>query len=119
MTGADEWVLEDGDIPFYRRENSALVYRGRNYELFAALSGIRGHHRQLIPSRGLPSDVSPIVAACANVESDCVGHSFALLEELRSIEETDCSDAVFTSVLEEMARIAAKGAVRAVYWFDP
>lgn len=113
-----EWVLLDGAIPFYRDDESPLVYRVRNYDLFGALGGVRGIEPRVLPVRGLPRDVSPIVAACAAVDEDCIGHSFAVLPELRALEEKKFCDLSFVAVLKEMQSLADVGTVRAVYWFD-
>lgn len=118
-TESGEWSLLDGDVPFYLSEESPLVYRGRNYELFGALAGVRGVQSRMLPLRGLPSDVSPIVAACAAVDDgDCTAHSFAELAELQALQGKDFCDEVFASVLGEMQRLATVAPVRAVYWFD-
>ena len=113
------WVLLDGDVPFLHVDETPLVYRGRNYELFGALAGVRGATPRQLPARGLPADVSPIVAACEKVEDHYVGHGFASLSELKAFFARDFSEYVFESVVEHMERYAGGDAeVRAVFWFD-
>lgn len=113
------WVLLDGAVPFLEVDESPLVYRVRNYELFGALAGVRGKTPRELPVRGLPVDVSPIVAACAKThEYYCRGHGFASLPELRVFFGRDFSDCVLESVVGEMERSANGGEIRAVFWFD-
>ena len=118
-TASSPWVLLDGDVPFLHVDDSPLVYRLRNYELFGALAGVRGATPRELPVRGLPVDVSPIVAACAKThEYYCRGQGFASLPELKVFFGRDFSDCVFESVVGEMERCADGGEVRAVFWFD-
>ena len=113
------WVLLDGDVPFLHVDDSPLVYRGRNYELFGALAGVRGATHRQLPVRGLPVDVSPIVAACTTVEDHYRGHGFASILELRQLFGREFSDFVFEAVVECMDQYTKDGAeVRAVFWFD-
>lgn len=60
-----------------------LSATGRNYELFADLAGVRGEGPD---PKGLPEDVSPLIARSAD-EWDCDGHShsYCSIEEFEEI----------------------------------
>ena len=59
-------------------------YNGRNYELFAALAGVRGWAEPIVAPRGIPQDVSNDVSDEYDREKDWVHTpSWLTLAELR------------------------------------
>lgn len=103
---------EDGLRPF------AFVQLDRNYSLFDLLG--RGA-APIMPSRGLPKDLSPEVRAeAARWEGDSHDHSWLTLEELLAHDWSvhEYVEEFATLTLHQLHRLGSPTDVRLVFYFD-
>lgn len=124
---ADKWIHEDyGDDEFYWSNSDSAYYKGRNYQLFELLAGVRGDEYKAISlPRGIPDDCSygykTAVEQCYGY-----GHSFSYftLTELLEIDWIKYkNDGYFLEsilqTLENMKTIDSNtDNVRALFFFD-
>ena len=103
------WTFLDGDVPLARSRRSSLIYTGTDLSVQRALqSPVKDR------AIGLPSDVSPIVRACEQVQSaPSTMHSWRTIEELVDLP---VKDPELVAVIEAMLGVEAQ---RCVYWFEP
>jgi hypothetical protein len=113
------YVDEDGN----RWPEHEPIYSGRNYFLFAVLAGVRNSYdvTPISPPKGLPSDVSLLVASDAEAWRD-EGHDFSYL----SLEELEAYGWTGLSVTErrwvsadEYRRFTSEGWPRQWWARDP
>ncbi|MCK4815818.1 hypothetical protein KA005_08610 [bacterium] len=75
----DEWEQEYSHVDFYR---------GRNYELFGALAGVRSGTNKFIPPKGVPSDASKeCLADFERWNSDAHTPSWLTLAEIKQLRK--------------------------------
>ncbi len=93
-TNVDSWVInpyfdpmedDSGESPMSRRD----IYRGRNYELFGTLCGVRNDELPRISDpRGIPKDAHPMTMGdFANWGDDGHSASWVTLKELKDFDE--------------------------------
>lgn len=100
----DEWAKVDEEHSFPEVVYEKQFYNGRNYRLFGVLANVRNGHgfagvktgepvKPIDMPRGLPSNVSHPVKACA-AAWDCDGHSHSWFElpELLAYDWTQIMD---------------------------
>lgn len=95
-------------------------YSGRNYELFAILSGVRGGPDPdfTIEDRGVPEDCDPVVAAYMD-NQDLHSQGYYTLAELQKFDWKDRQFREFVKTMDKMARLADDPEnVRAVFCYD-
>ena len=123
---ADKWIHEDyGDDDFYWSNYDSAYYKGRNYQLFELLAGVRGDEDKAITSpRGVPEDCSFGYRTIVE-QWDCDGHSFSYftLSELLEIDWEKYREEYyldeFIQALENMKAIDSNyDNVRALFFFD-
>ncbi|MCP4700482.1 MAG: hypothetical protein GY862_27070 [Gammaproteobacteria bacterium] len=91
IDGADRWINIDPHI-WCKHENELIkndVYRGRNYELFAAIANVRnGAGNVHVEPKGMPDDCHKITKDCAELwGGDGHSHSHLTVSELKEINE--------------------------------
>ncbi|MFF2196983.1 hypothetical protein [Streptomyces sp. NPDC058157] len=92
-----------GDEPWSAAVDLELLYRGRNYDAFGCLFGIRNHarFRPLAADRGLPPDASPAVcAAFADWGRDAHGATWVDWAELRRVDWSEPAAGVDSRIHE-------------------
>jgi len=98
-----------------------IFYRGRDYELFGILSGVRGDAVEGFTqeNRGMPLDPSPVLARDA-LSPDYHSHTWYTLKELQAHDWTRYEYmASFRSTINQMQDLAHDHEdVRAVFWYD-
>ena len=123
---ADEWVTADGYT--YVDYNSSF-YRGRNYQLFGVLAGVRyapTEQYPMIEPRGIPDDVSkPVADSYGEWGSDAHTPSYLTLSELKQIDWTKFKESdynwfsEFENTIERMDELSNNEEdIRCVFWFD-
>jgi len=110
----DYWQLNpyyDGIDKHEQQYEHVSVFRGRNYELFNILAGVRGGGDGMIDSpRGLPEDVSEVTKKESEKwDSDGHSHSHFTLLELRAFLEQNPSTRYGGMVKPEDAEKIDKG----------
>lgn len=119
--------LIEGDAIENEKDNESIclaignIYRGRNYELFGELAGVRSDTTPISWPKGLPDDVSDQIASCSD-EWGCDGHShsYYCLEELLDNKHRLSGIKKVIKILERMSKIynLMPDEIRIVFWFD-
>lgn len=126
----DIWVLDnDYDPPLLITPYGKRFYNGGgNYNLFAALCGVRSYHfkdetKMISEPRGIPNDTCKLIKR--QVErwgSDGHSHNYNTLKELKDFQWTPYGDTVNAFLEEVLPKMEAVGvdedSVRIVYFFD-
>jgi hypothetical protein len=128
---ADPYYSPDREICRWNTPYTSQPYRGRNYDLFALLAGVRNYNkiRPISEPKGLPEDVSRIIKAYSDDwDVDGHSHSWLTLAELQAWDwasqnrmETwaEAVGSFFTETMPALAKLAKDPTnIRIVFWFD-
>lgn len=125
----DNWELDkDCDPPRISVPYDKRFYKGgRNYNLFAALCGVRANHfydevNPVSEPKDLPIDVSKEVKnESDDWGSDGHSHSWNTLQELEKYDWQPWGETCDFFRFETLSKLRSSGSpdkVRVVYWFD-
>ncbi len=105
-----------GDMTMFAK----VRYLPRNYDVFAAMAGVRNHRRGIVPvssPRGLPPRMDADTREW--VEEDCVDHSHSWLTADEFDEALRRADAEHPEYMAVLAMMRALGpTARIVFGFD-
>jgi len=120
-----EW---EGEPEFHIEREDRFYSGGRNYNLFAALCGVRSEHflEELFPisePKGIPIDASQeYIKACNDYGSDGHSHSWNTLKELQEYDWKPWGETCDRFIKQVLPKMIAQGLkdtdVRIVYFFD-
>lgn len=125
----EEWELDkDYEPPKHCALGGTKTYTGgRNYNLFAALCGVRSSHfhesRSISEPKGVPKDVSVFIRMEIEYwDTDGHSHSYNTLNELERFDWSGYGNTVNQFLAEVIPKLKAQKVsgdnVRIVYFFD-
>jgi len=124
----NQYFGDEGEPQFVIKYEDRFYTKGRNYNLFCALCGVRsygfiGEPPKISEPKGLPLDVSKeVLAQSERYGSDGHSHNWNTLKELKEFDWSSYGETVKDFLNEVLPKMEAQNVgdedVRIVYFFD-